>query len=89
MTRDMNPMNCTTSRIGSIACMLVALAAREAPPAPPPPAVVVTEARQDDVPLFTEWVGNDRRLRERAGDAPGAGLSAETGIRGRRVREGG
>jgi membrane fusion protein (multidrug efflux system) len=33
--------------------------------------------------------GHDRRLRERQGHAPGAGLSAEAKLRGRREREGG
>ena len=47
----------TTSPIG-IACMLVTFGCTHgAPPAPPPPAVVVTEVRQEDVPLYTEWVG--------------------------------
>src|SRR4029450_12046769 len=30
---------------------------RSTPPAPPPPAVVVTEVRQKDVPIYSEWVG--------------------------------
>jgi membrane fusion protein, multidrug efflux system len=42
----------------SIACMLAGFGCnRSMPPAPPPPAVVVTEARQTDVPIYSEWVG--------------------------------
>ena len=53
----MSRMNSKTSRIG-IACIVIALGCTHgAPPAPPPPGVVVTEVRQDDVPLYTEWVG--------------------------------
>src|SRR6185503_11174023 len=42
----------------SIACMLAGFGCnRSSPPAPPPPAVVVTDVRQTDVPIYTEWVG--------------------------------
>ena len=42
----------------SMACMLVGFGCRQiAPPAPPPPTVLVTEVRQQDVPIYTEWVG--------------------------------
>jgi multidrug efflux pump subunit AcrA (membrane-fusion protein) len=42
----------------SIACMLAGFGCnRSTPPAPPPPAVLVTEVRQTDVPIYSEWVG--------------------------------
>src|SRR5215470_5824996 len=42
----------------SIACMLIAFGCNHGtPPAPPPPAVLVTEVRQQDVPIYSQWVG--------------------------------
>jgi RND family efflux transporter MFP subunit len=45
---------------GRAVLLLVALAAGckpADPPPPPPPEVLVTEARQQDVPIYREWVG--------------------------------
>jgi membrane fusion protein (multidrug efflux system) len=40
------------------ACMVVGFGCKQsAPPTPPPPTVLVTEVRQKDVPIHTEWVG--------------------------------
>ena len=40
-------------------CLTLGLAAcgKKTPPAPPPPDVLVTEVRQQDVPIYNEYVG--------------------------------
>jgi RND family efflux transporter MFP subunit len=45
-------------RAGVLLVVALAVGCKAAdPPPPPPPEVLVTEARQEDVPIYREWVG--------------------------------
>ena len=40
-----------------VCASLLASCSRKSPPGPPPPEVLVTEVKQQDVPIYNEYVG--------------------------------
>jgi RND family efflux transporter MFP subunit len=54
-------MNKQVASFARVAFVVIALGAsgcgKKAPPAPPPPEVLVTEVKQQDVPIYNEYVG--------------------------------
>src|SRR5258708_18704426 len=47
----------STNLLAVAAVLLSAGCGKKAPPPPPPPTVEVTEVKQQDVPIFHEWIG--------------------------------